>query len=53
MMFIMCNISRVNHYVRITGECGALAVYETDLYVLKRVKGTARELMELICLNLS
>ena len=37
----------------ITGECGALAVYETDLYVLKRVKGSAREMMELICLNLS
>ena len=44
--FIMCNVSRVNHYVLFfAGECGALAVYETDLYGLNRVKGTTRELM--------
>ena len=37
----------------ITGECGALAVYETDLYVLNRVKGAARQTatLELKCLN--
>ena len=49
----MCNISRVNHYVLQLSVELSLYSYETDLYVLKRVKGSARELMELICLNLS